>query len=90
MLAAQYARGLSPKLSSLPEALRGPATDSLAKSLEVSHRIGPQGAELVDLSRAAFLDAMQSSLYVLAGITAVAAVVIGWWTPGRDGTRLWR
>ena len=90
MLAAQYARGLSPKLSSLPEALRGPATDSLAKSLQVSHRIGPQGAELVDLSRAAFLDAMQSSLYVLAGITAVAAVVIGWWTPGRDGTRLWR
>jgi hypothetical protein len=88
MLAAQYAQGLTPKLSSFPEPFRGPAADSLAKSIEVGHRMGPQGAELVDVSRTAFLHAMQSSLYVMAGIVAVAAVVISLWSPGRDGTRL--
>ena len=40
------------------------------------------------ISRTAFLHAMQSSLYVMAGIVAVAAVVIALWSPGRDGTRL--
>jgi MFS family permease len=87
MLAAQYARGLSPKLASLPEPLRGPASESLAKSVEISHRLGPQGAELAELSRTAFLHAMQSSLYVLAGIVGVAAVVIGLWAPGSNRTR---
>ena len=88
MLAAQYSRDLTPRLSSFPESLRGPATDSLAASIEVSRRVGPQGADLVEVSRTAFLHAMQSSLYVMAGIVAVAAVVIGLWSPGRDGTRL--
>jgi MFS family permease len=88
MLAAQYARNLTPSLPSFPEPLRGAATDSLAKSIEVSHRLGPQGADLLELSRTAFLHAMQSSLYVMAGIVAVAAVVIGLWSPGRDGARL--
>lgn len=88
MLAAQYARGVSPKLASFPEPLRGPASDSLAQSIEVAHRLGPQGAELIDISRTAFLHAMQSSLYVMAGIVAVAAVLISLWSPGRDGGRL--
>jgi MFS family permease len=88
MLAAQYSRDLTPRLASFPESLRGPATDSLAASIEVSHRVGPLGADLVEVSRTAFLHAMQSSLYVMAGIVAVAAVVIGLWSPGRDGTRL--
>jgi MFS family permease len=88
MLAGQYSRDLTPRLSSFPESLRGPATDSLAASIEASHRVGPQGAGLVEVSRTAFLHAMQSSLYVMAGIVAVAAVVIGLWSPGRDGARL--
>ncbi|WP_457149347.1 MFS transporter [Mycobacterium sp. URHB0021] len=87
MLAAQYARNLTPTLLSFPEPLRGPVSDSLAKSIEVSHRLGPQGADLADVSRTAFLNAMHSSLYVLAGIVAVAAVGIGLWSPGRDGAR---
>src|SRR5271166_6623397 len=88
MLAAQYTRTLTPRLSAFPEPLRGPATDSLAKAIEVSHRLGPQGAELADITRTAFLHAMQSSLLVMAVIIAVAAVVVGLWSPGRDGTRL--
>lgn len=88
MLAAQYTRTLTPRLTAFPEPLRGPATDSLAKAIEVSHRLGPHGAELADITRTAFLHAMQSSLLVMAVIIAVAAVVVGLWSPGRDGTRL--
>jgi hypothetical protein len=81
------ARGLT-EAGIFPGAAARPASDSLAKSVEVAHRLGPQGAELVDISRTAFLHAMQSSLYVMAGIVAVAAVVISLWSPGRDGGRL--
>jgi len=88
MLAAQYTRSLTPRLSAFPEPLRRPATDSLAKAIEVSHRLGPQGDELTDVTRTAFLHAMQSSLFVMAVIIAVAAVLVGVWSPGRDGTRL--
>ena len=88
MLAAQYTRSLTPRLSAFPEPLRCPATDSLAKAIEVSHRLGPQGDELTDVTRTAFLHAMQSSLFVMAVIIAVAAVLVGVWSPGRDGTRL--
>ena len=86
MLAAQYTRTLTPRLTAFPEPLRGPATDSLAKAIEVSHRLGPQGAQLAEITRTAFLHAMQSSLFVMAVIIAVAAVVVGLWSPGRDGT----
>ena len=88
MLAAQYTRSMTPRLMAFPEPLRGPAAESLAESIEVSHRLGPHGAELADVTRTAFLHSMQSSLFVMAVIMAVAAVVVGLWSPGRDGTRL--
>jgi hypothetical protein len=88
MLAAHYTRGLTPHLAAFPEPVRGPATNSLAQAIEVSRRLGPQGAHLAELSKSAFDDAMQSSLFVMAVIIAVAAVLIGIWSPGRDGRQL--
>src|SRR5271166_5841587 len=81
MLAAQYTRTLTPRLSAFPEPLRGPATDSLAKAIEVSHRLGPHGAGLADINRTAFLHAMQSrpwwSVCGHRGVTAPACTRCG-------------
>jgi hypothetical protein len=50
--------------------------------------LGPQGRQLAMASEAAFVEAMQSSMLVIAVIVTVAAVLIGLWAPGRNGKQL--
>jgi EmrB/QacA subfamily drug resistance transporter len=88
ILAARYSDRLQAALIGFPEPVRGPSSDSLAQALRVANTLGPNGRQLAVLSETAFLDAMQSSLLVLGIIVAVAAVLIGAWSPGRDGQQL--
>jgi len=88
ILAGRYSHELAPKLAGFPAPVRGPATDSLAKAVEVAGKLGPTGRQLADLSKAAFLAALHASTITMAMIVAVAAVLIGFWAPGRDGRQL--
>ena len=88
ILAAGYTDRLLPALAAFPESVRGPASDSLAQALAASNMLGPQGRQLAMASEAAFVEAMQSSMLVIAVIVAVAAVLIGSWAPGRNGSQL--
>ncbi|MCT7658209.1 MFS transporter [Mycobacterium deserti] len=88
VLAAQYGQQLQPHLALLPEAARESASNSLAEALAVAARLGPQGAQLSEFARTAFLDAMQASFTVLALTTAAAAAFVAIWSPGRDGEQL--
>lgn len=88
MLAAQYSKTLLPNLVGFPKPVSDAASASLAQALEVAKRLGPAGARLEDASKAAFIDAMHSSLLVLGLVIAISAVVIGSWAPGRDGRQL--
>jgi hypothetical protein len=88
ILAARYTDRLVGELSAFPAAVREPAADSLAQALNVSTMMGPQGGQLAELSKDAFVHAMQSSLSVMAVIIGVAAVVISVWARGRDGQQL--
>jgi hypothetical protein len=88
ILAGRYSQELAPRLADFPASVRGPATDSLAKAVEVAGKLGPQGSQLAEVSKAAFLTAMHASTIVMAVIVAVAAVLIGLWAPGRDGRQL--
>lgn len=88
ILAARYTDRLLPQLTAFPEAVRRPASDSLAQGLKVSNMLGPQANQLVNVTETAFLHAMQSSLLVIGVIVAVAAVLIGLWAPGRHGQQL--
>ena len=88
MLAARYAHSLAPNLIGFPEPVGQAASTSLGQALEVSRRLGPAGARLAEVSKAAFIDAMHSSLLVLGTVIAVAAVLIGLWAPGRDEQQL--
>jgi hypothetical protein len=88
ILAGRYSHELAPRLAGFPAPVRGPATDSLAKAVEVAGKLGPQGSKLAEVSKAAFVTAMHASMTVLAVIVAVAAVLIVLWAPGRDGRQL--
>jgi hypothetical protein len=68
--------------------VRDAAVDSLGQAIEVAKRIGPQGAQLAELSKAAFIEAMHTSQLALAITVAVGAVAIGLWAPGRDDEQL--
>ena len=88
VLAGHYSHELAPRLAGFPEAVRGPATDSLPKAVEVAGKLGPQGLQLAEISKTAFLAAMHASTIAMAAIVGVAAVAIGLWAPGRDGRQL--
>ncbi|CAM3139292.1 MFS transporter [Mycobacterium intermedium] len=88
ILAGRYTQELAPHLAQFPAAVRGPATDSLAKAVEIAGKLGPEGQQLADLSKTAFLTAMHSSTTAIAVLVGVAAVLIGAWGPGRDGRQL--
>ncbi len=88
ILAARYGHLVTQPLSVFPQSVRGPASHSLAQALEVSKLIGPSGQTLADISKTAFLQAMDSSFLVLAVIIALAALAVAVWAPGRDGRQL--
>jgi EmrB/QacA subfamily drug resistance transporter len=88
ILAGRYSHELAPRLADFPASLRGPATDSLAKAVEVAGKLGPQGQQLADISKSAFLAALHASTITMAAIVALAAILIGIWAPGRDGRQL--
>ncbi|WP_431237317.1 MFS transporter [Mycolicibacterium aichiense] len=88
VLAGQYTHRLGDQLAAFPPPVRQAAGGSLAEALAVSSRLGPAGAQVADISKSAFLHAMQSSIVVLAILVALAAVLIGLWAPGRDGRQL--
>lgn len=88
ILAGRYSHDLAPRLADFPASVRGQATDSLAKAVEIADRLGPQGRQLADVSKSAFLAALHASTITMSAIVAVAAVLIGLWAPGRDGRQL--
>ena len=79
---------MTPALATLPPPLRDTASGSLGQALEIATKLGPRGGELATAARAAFLHGMESSLLGLAVFIAAAAVVFGFWAPGRDGRQL--
>ena len=58
ILAGRYSHELAPGLAGFPAAVRGPATDSLAKAVEVAGKLGPQGGRLADCQAASGIDWM--------------------------------
>lgn len=88
ILAGRYSHELAPRLAAFPAPVRDPATDSLAKAVQVADRLGAQGGQLAEISKAAFLTALHASTTAMAVLVAVAAVLIGIWAPGSDGSQL--
>lgn len=87
VLAAEYSRAITPQLVGLPEQVRGPAAESLARASAIAETMGPMADRLDAAAKSAFVHAMATTSGVLAASVAVGAVVVAVWAPGRDGTR---
>lgn len=89
LLAARYTETVESRIpAELPAPARDAVVGSLGQALEVAAGLGPQGADIAELSRAAFVESMSSSLLGLAIIVGISAVIIGLWAPGRDDRQL--
>ena len=88
ILAGSYSHHVAAGLTAFPEPVRGPASDSLAQALTAADRLGPQGHQLAEISKTAFVEANDASYLVMAAIVGIAALVIPLLAPGRDGRRL--
>lgn len=86
LLAATYSHNIAPAVAAAPEIAKEPVGSSLAAALEVAKFAGgPQGEQLAEFARSAFMAGMSHASYVLAGVMLVAAVAVGIWAPGRKG-----
>ncbi len=88
ILAGSYSSHVASGLTAFPEPVRGPASDSLAQALAAAGRLGPQGEQLAEISKTAFVEANNSSYVVMAAIVGAAALIIPLFAPGRDGQQL--
>ncbi|KAB7755573.1 MFS transporter [Mycolicibacterium mucogenicum] len=86
LLAAGYSKHIGPAIAGFPAPMQDAARGSLAGAVAAAPHLGPIGGQLVTVARVEFLHAMQTSLVVLASITAVAGVLIAFWAPGRERT----
>ena len=68
----------------LPPAAVGAASDSIGGALLVAREVGPDAAPLVEVARAAFLDAMWESMLLTAAIAGVAALLAFALLPARE------
>ena len=88
ILASGYSHQFAAGLTKFPEDVGGPASASLPRALIIANQLGPQGHQLAEFSKAAFISATNSSYTVMAAMAAVAAVILPFFAPGPDGEQL--
>ncbi len=81
LLAATYSANIAPAVDAVPEPAKEPVGSSLAAALQVAKMAGPQGEQLAEFARTAFMDGVSAAAYALAGVLLVAAVAIGVYAP---------
>ncbi|WP_408633287.1 hypothetical protein [Mycolicibacterium arenosum] len=83
VLAAGYTNRIEPVLPTVASAAREPISDSLAAALQVAQQAGPSAQQVADIARAAFVHGNSQAALALSAITAISALVLGVWAPGR-------
>lgn len=83
ILAAGYGNQIAATAMDLPDTLRGPFEDSLAAATQVSASTGPQLDAALDAAKAAFVHGCSVAAIILGAISAVSAIAVAVWAPGR-------
>jgi DHA2 family multidrug resistance protein-like MFS transporter len=81
---SRYRDGLDGIEALLPPEALGPASDSIGGALLIAAELGADGAPLVGVARAAFLDAMWDSMLLTAAIAGLAAALAFALLPARE------
>ncbi len=76
--ASSYTSSVQADLTRFPEltdASRAALADNIGAAIEMSHNIGPNGAEIISIARTAFVDSMSGALWVSA-VAAIGATIL--------------
>jgi MFS family permease len=77
VLTSQYTASLKDAHTPLPASARAAANTGVGQALDVAAKLGGDaGARLADAARVAFIDGMQVSLWVAAGLLVVGALAV--------------
>ncbi|CAN5168523.1 MFS transporter [soil metagenome] len=83
ILAATYSSAIEPAVSGLPPDLATVAGDSVGGAMAVASQIPEGGESLIAAAGSAFIDGMQSSIWVAAGVALLGAVLTWIFLPAR-------
>jgi Na+/melibiose symporter-like transporter len=86
VLAAGYTNRIQPVLPAVPPPAREAFADSLAAALPISEQSSPSAAHLADIAKEAFAHGNSQAALALSAITAINAVILAIWAPGRPPT----
>ena len=76
--ATSYTSSVRADLTRFPEltdTARAALTDNVGAAVDMSHNIGPNGAEIISIARTAFVDSMSGALWVSA-VAAIGATIL--------------
>jgi fucose permease len=76
ILSAGFRSSIDGKLADLPEAIREPAGDGLASAFGVAANAGKDAPRIIDAAQHAFVEAWVNSMWLGAGLVALAAVYV--------------
>jgi EmrB/QacA subfamily drug resistance transporter len=80
-LSAGYRSGVSDAAGSLPPEAGSVVREGIGGATAVAGQLGPQGQQVLDAARGAFVDGLGSAMWLAAGIAAAAAVFALVWLP---------
>ncbi|MEY2969154.1 MAG: hypothetical protein RIQ64_1781 [Actinomycetota bacterium] len=87
ILSAGFRASIDGKLADLPEAIREPAGDGLASAFGVAAGAGKDAPRIIDAAQHAFVEAWVNSMWLGAGLVALAAVYVAVLGPRTNSSR---
>jgi hypothetical protein len=83
ILASTYSSAMEGAVSALPAEAAAVAGDSIGGAVAVASRIGEAARPLIEAANAAFIDGMESAVWVAAGVALAGAIVTWFFLPAR-------
>jgi hypothetical protein len=83
ILASSYGAAMDPVVSPLPGAAADVASDSIGGAAAVAAQIGEAGAGLIRAASEAFIDGMNSAVWVAVGVALLGAIVTWAYLPAQ-------
>jgi EmrB/QacA subfamily drug resistance transporter len=85
ILASSYGAAMDPVVSQLPGPAADVASDSIGGATAVAAQIGEAGAGLIQAASEAFIDGMNSAVWVAVGVALLGAIVTWAYLPAQPG-----
>jgi hypothetical protein len=83
ILASSYGASIQPTLRGAPPQVAQAAGDSIGAATTIAAQLGPQGQDLLEGDRSAFLQGLSDAVQVGAGAATLAALLVLLFLPAR-------